>query len=138
MSTKVWGRVSVSPLPEEDTIGASILDKICLASVKPYNGYIYNPGEDTYSDILQLPGGDICIGHGYIFTLSCFYVMTNGDPCSWTAMDYKAKDGHCCYCMMNSYVFKKGKYLFFCSCKKILYRFDTEEYVYEKVAEISS
>ena len=141
--TRKWSNISKNPLPRAHTIGGRVLDKMCIASTSGGNGYIYDPNTSKYSSIISLPGGNIIIGHGFILSPNNFYKMQDNDPYKWEMLNYgnsnmgynmRSINQMCCYCMMNSYVFKREKYIYFCSCDETLFRFDTENYLYERVS----
>lgn len=132
--TKTWEKVSACPLTSHVNTGGIILDKICLTSYNQNNAFVYDPKTDSYTSILSLSKGYKLVSHGFILTSQNVYRLEDNNILTWKPFQYRAKDNDCCYCMMNTYVFKRGKYLYFCNCSQKLYRFDMKLFEYKLVS----
>jgi hypothetical protein len=134
LKTKEWGKISNCPLTQHVNTGGMVLEKICLTCYYQNSAYIYDPKLDSYSRILSLNKGYKIVGHGFILTSLWLYKSEDGDVLKWKNFPYRAKDPDCCYCMMNTYVCKKEKYLYFCNCSQKLFRFDTKLFEYKMIS----
>lgn len=132
LSTKEWTKVATCPLTQHVNTGGVIQDKICLTCYYQNSAYMYDPKTDVYKAFLSLSKGYKIVGHGFILTSQWAYKQD--EEKGWKNFPYRAKDSDCCYCMMNTYVFKKGRYLYFCNCSQKLYRFDTKLFEYKIVS----
>ena len=133
---KTWGKVTACPLTSHVNTGGIILDKICLTCYNQNKAFIYDPKLDSYSSIMNLAKGYKLVGYGYILTSQGIYKIEDGNFNTWKQIQYRAKDSDCCYCMMNTYVFKRGRYMYFCNCSQKLYRFDCKLFEYKIVSYI--
>ena len=134
LKTREWSKISNCPLTQHVNTGSQILERICLTCYYQNSAYIYDPKVDSYTKILSLSKGYKIVGHGFILTSLWAYKIEDGDVLKWKNFPYRAKDTDCCYCMMNTYVCKKEKYLYFCNCSQKLYRFDTKTFEYKMIS----
>jgi hypothetical protein len=134
LKSREWSKVASSPLTMHVNTGGVVLDKICLTCYTQSSAYIYDPKTDAYSAILSLAKGYKIYGFGFILTSQWAYRVEDRDESKWKSLPYRTKDSDCCYCMMNTYVFKRGKYLYFCNCSQKLYRFDTNLIEYKIIS----
>lgn len=134
LKTREWGKISNCPLTQHVNTGGIVLEHICLTCYYQNSAYIYSPKEDKYTPILSLPKGYKIVGHGFILTSQWVYKTEDGEVLKWKNFPYRAKDSDCCYCMMNTYVCKKDRYLYFCNCSQKLYRFDTKLFEYKMIS----
>ena len=133
---KTWSKVAACPLTSHVNTGGIILEKICLTCYNQNKAYVYDPKTDSYSTIMNLAKGYKLVGYGFILTSQGIYKVEDGNLNTWKQIQYRAKDSDCCYCMMNTYVFKRGRYMYFCNCSQKLYRFDYKLFEYKIISYI--
>lgn len=131
--SKKWSQIA--PLPISSiTLGSSLFNNLCFIFYDQCPAYSYDPETNQHSIIIQsLPTGNKSVGHRFILTPNNVLKVNGNNINSWSTYNYKSKNCDCCYCMMNSYVFKRHKYLYLMKCGKNLLRFNTENLVYEKI-----
>ena len=134
IKTRQWTKIASSPL-NTNTLGGIINKKVCIAYSGFTTAYIYEPSTNIYNSIPNVSGDFRVISHGFILATQNIYKVKNDDEYTWTSIPYNSKSQDSCFCLQNQYIFKRGKYLYFCKCgQNPLFRFDTELYRLDTVA----
>ena len=128
--TKQWSKIT--PAPSSSAIqqtGGVIKNKICITSMADALTYIYDPKTDKYSAQMKLPAGLKSVGHNYIITNQCMYQAEYGNNDKWKKIKLNnSKNLNFGSLHGNSYVFKKGRYLYFLNDEFQLFQIDTMLY----------
>lgn len=126
-----WSKIAQFP-DYNCSSGGVIADKLCITSYLTPHVYFYDSKTDQYTCNLQCRQGYKLVGHGFILTSQCAYKIKNNNINQWETINYTYKQGGC-DCMVSSYIFRRGKYLYFCNSDQKLFRFDIELFEYRIV-----
>ena len=125
--TKEWSKIAPCPVTWQANSGGVILNKMCITAHSENNAYIYDPKTNQYSAQIQTPGNNWKpVGHGYILTNQCMFKVQENDTNKWKAIQYISGAPTFGPNHGNSYLFKKGKYLYAIDNAYKVWQIDTE------------
>ena len=103
------------------------MDKICITNNCECNLYIYDPKNNQYTTQMKLPGLKWKpVGYGYILTNQCMYQVQENGTNDWKIIQYANGAPSFSDYNGNSYVFRKGKYLYVIDDVKKVWQIDTD------------
>ena len=150
INTCQWSNIAPCPLNQHYNSGGVILDKMCITCSSESTPYIFDPETNVYTAQMNIPvNGFKPVGHGYILSSQSIYKVQENNANQWSEIQYQNFVpnllGSNLFCASgsqqqfygdyheNSYVFKKGKYLYVIGTNFKIWQFDTILY---KVIEL--
>ena len=136
LQSQQWGKVAKFPSTGKNyTIGGVINNKICISIVVANaTPHIYYPLTDTYKTLQNIPGSIYAIGYGFILSDLNIFEVSDNNELSWNSVLYGSDGERPCPCWVNQYIFKRKEFLYFLTCREVLYRFNTKTYSLEIVS----
>ena len=125
--TKTWTKIAPCPVISNQYCGGVIFDKICITNYMESNLFVYDPKTNQYTAQMKVLGVNWKpAGHGYILTNQCMYQVQGNDTNNWKTIQYLNGAPSFSLHNGNSYLFKKGKYLYAIDNSYKVWQIDTE------------
>ncbi|OMJ66592.1 hypothetical protein SteCoe_36515 [Stentor coeruleus] len=132
LKKKQWFPIANTPFSNTDTKASCIEGKLCITSSSYNVLYMYDHKADQYSNIYTFQSSDInLMGRNYVIGCGKLYKHSGGDIKNWV---YYNTSCPFCFCLQNSHLFFRGKYIYFLNCRAVLFRVDTENFAITNVS----